>query len=71
MVKHLMAAAAVGLIMGGTATAAKPVETSVPAQIQRLLACRSVTDNAARLACFDKETQTVAGAFSSLSSSSE
>lgn len=64
MVKHLMAAAAVGLIMGGTATAAKPVETSVPAQIQRLLACRSVTDNAARLACFDKETQTVAGAFS-------
>src|SRR5689334_13271033 len=64
MGKYLMAAAAAGLILGGTAVAGKPVNTAVPAQIQRLLACRSVTDNAARLACFDRETQTVAGAFS-------
>ncbi|HEX8841810.1 MAG TPA: hypothetical protein VF757_05870 [Sphingomicrobium sp.] len=66
MRKYLMAAAAAaGLILAGTADAGKPVNTTVPAQIQRLLACRSVTDNAARLACFDRETQTVAGAFSS------
>lgn len=59
-----MVAAAVGLILGGTAGAAKPVDATVPAQIQRLLACRSMTENAARLACFDRETQTVAGALS-------
>ena len=65
MSRHVMLAAAAGaMILGAGASAAKPVDTSVPQQIQRLLACRSVMDNAARLACFDKETQTVAGAFS-------
>jgi hypothetical protein len=66
MSKQLMlAAGAMGMLLGGSAYAKKPVEADVPQQIQRLLACRSLTDNAARLACFDKETQTVAGAFSS------
>jgi hypothetical protein len=60
----MLAAAAGAMILGTTASSGKPVDTTVPLQIQRLLACRSVTDNAARLACFDKETQTVAGAFS-------
>jgi hypothetical protein len=64
MSKYLIAAAGMALVLCGTADARKPVDTAVPAQIQRLLGCRSVTDNAARLACFDRETQTVAGAFS-------
>jgi hypothetical protein len=65
MSRYVMVAAAAGaMILGTTASSAKPVDTTVPLQIQRLLACRAVTDNAARLACFDKETQTVAGAFS-------
>jgi hypothetical protein len=65
MSRYLMlAAAGMGMLLGGSAYAKKPAETDVPQQIQRLLACRSLTDNAARLACFDKETQTVAGAFS-------
>ena len=66
MGRHLMlAAVATVMLLGGPVQAKKPAETDVPQQIQRLLACRSLTDNAARLACFDKETQTVAGAFSS------
>jgi hypothetical protein len=65
MSRHLMLAAAAGaMVLGGTSSVAKPVDTTVPQQIQRLLACRSVADSAARLACYDKETQTVAGAFS-------
>lgn len=64
MNRYLMAAAALGMSLAATADAKKPPNADVPAQIQRLLACRSVTDNAARLACFDRETQAVAGAFS-------
>ena len=59
-----MAAAALGLILAAPADAKKAASADVPAQMQRLLACRSVTDNAARLACFDKEAKTVAGALS-------
>lgn len=64
MGRYLMVAAAFGMVLGAPAFARNPADAGVPAQIQRLLACQAVTDNAARLACFDRETQTVAGALS-------
>lgn len=34
---------------------------AVPGAVERLLACRSLTDSQQRLACFDRETASVAG----------
>lgn len=39
--------------------------TGTPASMQRLFACRSVTDSAQRLACFDRESATVDRALAS------
>ncbi|HKX91296.1 MAG TPA: hypothetical protein VJM15_02575 [Sphingomicrobium sp.] len=36
-----------------------PVATGTPANVQRLLGCRAITDNAQRLACYDRETLAV------------
>ena len=55
MGKFIMIGAAVMLSMSGPATARKPASTSTPAQIQRLMACRTLTESAARLTCFDRE----------------
>lgn len=43
----------------GAASAAKPSQTQTPAQIQRLMDCRSITAPEQRLACFDRETATM------------
>lgn len=56
MSKFIMIGAAAMLSMSGPAAARKPATTSTPAQIQRLMACRTMTDSAARLTCFDRET---------------
>ena len=40
-------------------------EPGTPAQVERLLACRSVTDTTLRLACFDRETGAMAAAVAS------
>jgi hypothetical protein len=57
------------LVAGGaaavfaTGAAAKPVPpTAPPAAVQSLLACRSVTDSAQRLACYDRAAQGFADA---------
>jgi hypothetical protein len=47
-----------------SAVARAPVPTGTPATMQRLLACRSITDAAQRLACFDRETASVDQAIS-------
>jgi len=47
-------AGACGLIVAGTAQAARPVQTDTPAQIQQLMQCRSITSNEQRLACYDQ-----------------
>jgi hypothetical protein len=54
------------LVTVGTssAVARAPVATGTPATMQRLLACRSITDAAQRLACFDRETANVDQAIS-------
>ena len=49
-----------------TSAAQKPsVNQPIPAQVQRLMACRAIADSAARLACFDKEAGVVADAVAS------
>lgn len=55
--RHLGVAAAVcGLVCAGPSWAAKPYQTNTPAQVAKLLACRSIDEPAQRLACFDSET---------------
>jgi hypothetical protein len=54
MRKHLLAFLCCTLI-GVTAADASPAETGTPAQVQRLMACRTVADPAQRLACYDRE----------------
>jgi hypothetical protein len=52
------------LALGGSsvAMARDPEPAQTPAIVQRLLACRTLTDAAQRLACYDRETGTVAEA---------
>ena len=56
MNKYPLMMAAAMLAASGPVAARKPVSTAIPAQIQRLLGCRSVADSVQRLACFDRET---------------
>ena len=51
-----------GLFAAGAADAAKPVATGNPAQVQRLMDCRSIAAADQRLACFDRETAAMAQA---------
>ncbi len=48
-------AGAFAMVAGGTAQAAKPASVGTPAQVQRLMACRTVAAADQRLACFDRE----------------
>lgn len=65
MSKYLLAAAAFAGAVSGTAAAKNPIQTQVPPQLQRLLACRGMSDGAARLACFDREAGVTAQGFAS------
>ena len=57
MSRYLALAAVLSLLLSGPAVAAdKKDQNETPAQLQRLLACRGVTDGVQRLACFDRET---------------
>lgn len=49
--------AGLGLIGCASALAARTVKTGTPAQVQRLLACRTITAADQRLACYDRETE--------------
>ena len=46
----------------GAAPPAAPSGQALPAQMQRLLACREIAESAERLACFDRESGTTAEA---------
>ena len=63
MSRYLMATAAFAVALTGTAAAKSPIPTQVPPQLQRLLACRGLSDGAARLACFDREAGAAAQGF--------
>ena len=56
MRKWIVIVTATALVGAGSAAAKKPADTGTPAQVQRLLACRSITAADQRLACYDKET---------------
>ena len=56
MRKVSVAVVACALVAAGTAQAAQRGQSGAPAQIQRLMACRTVASAEERLACFDRET---------------
>jgi hypothetical protein len=62
MGKFPLVAGACALAAAGSAQAAKPVQTGNPAQVQRLMDCRSIAAADQRLACFDRETAAMASA---------
>lgn len=57
MRKFSIAAGGILLILAPTSIAKPLPDTGTPAQVQSLLACRSVTDSQQRLACYDKAAQ--------------
>jgi len=63
MQKPLLMGAILGLLLAGTVEARparnKATSTGTPAAIQQLVACRSITDAAQRLACYDRNTALV------------
>ena len=57
----LMAAAVIAA--GASASAARPMpNTATPQTVQQLIACRSITDSAERLACYDRQSETLSRA---------
>jgi hypothetical protein len=58
MMAMLMAAGAIAAPAAAAKPAAPPA--TPPAQVQKLLACRGLTDSVQRLACFDRETSAMA-----------
>lgn len=65
MGKFPLIAGACALIAAGSAEAAKPAVSGNPAQVQRLMDCRSIAAADQRLACFDRETASMAAAIQS------
>jgi hypothetical protein len=55
MMKMILAIGLATCVIASPAAAAKPVKTGTPVQIERLMACRAMTDPVQRLACFDRE----------------
>lgn len=51
--------ATIMLVGGAPAIAKKNVDAGTPAQVQKLIGCRAITDPAQRLACFDRESSGV------------
>ncbi len=58
----LTAFGAVLIIVGSGVALAKPLPTGNPRSVQSLLDCRSITDSAQRLACYDKAVGSMAEA---------
>lgn len=65
MRKLCVAAVACAVVGAGTAQAAKPVQVGTPAQVQRLMTCRTIAAPDQRLACFDRETVAMSQAIAS------
>ena len=56
MKKWIAVIVASAVVGAGSAGAKRPADTGTPAQVQRLMACRSITAADQRLACYDRET---------------
>jgi hypothetical protein len=56
MQKPIFLLLASSLIAAGAADAKRPTQTGTPAQVQQLMACRTIAAADQRLACYDRET---------------
>src|SRR5438309_5886646 len=65
MRKMLMVGAVLPALFASAGQARSIPNTGQPHSIQQLLACRSITDSALRLACYDRETAAVGQAIAS------
>lgn len=65
MRKISIAVAACAVVGAGTAQAAQRADDAAPAQVQRLMACRTIAAAQDRLACFDRETNAMQQAIAS------
>ena len=65
MRKLLVISATFALLTATSAEARKPLQTGTPANVQKLLGCRSIVDSAQRLACYDREAAGVSQAIAS------
>ena len=59
MRKILLFAAALTLVASGAEAARRVAQTGTPASVQRLMACRALTDTAQRLQCYDREAAAI------------
>jgi hypothetical protein len=60
--RKLTLMAVIAVLAADPAIAKTPPPTALPANVQALLACRSIADSNQRLACYDRESGTVAQA---------
>jgi hypothetical protein len=65
MQKAMLLAGVLALGAAGTAAVGRAPQTGTPAQVQRLMACRSITAPDQRLACYDRETAAINQAIAS------
>lgn len=64
--RNLMVMLTAGALLAvPSAVAARPVKTGTPAQVQRLMACRTIAAADQRLACYDREAAAVSQAIAS------
>ncbi len=61
----IFGAGVLGLAVAGAASAADPSATAVSPLVAKLAECRSIGDDAQRLACFDRESAALVSAVSS------
>ena len=59
MRNRMLLFAAFGLVWAGPAPAARRVQTGTPAQVERLMNCRTIAASDQRLACYDREATAV------------
>src|SRR5205809_903934 len=55
----LITGGALAVIFAGSAEARSIPNTGTPQSVQQLIACRSITDSAQRLACYDRQAAVV------------
>ena len=59
MHKALITGGTLAVIFAGSAEARSIPNTGTPQSVQQLIACRSITDSAQRLACYDRQAAAV------------
>src|SRR5437867_4654036 len=65
MHKALIIGGALTVIFAGSAEARSIPNTGTPQSVQQLIGCRSITDSAQRLACYDRQAEAVSQALAS------